>query len=217
MVDSIRILIADDHTLFRNGVKTLLNTEPGMEVIGEASNGDEAIQIALRLLPDVILMDLVMPCKDGISAISEIKAHTDKIRILVLTSYSAEDKSIPAIKAGASGFVLKDCSPDELLQAIRIVNSGETYLPPEIVNILVNEVQHKPETSELSIEQLTDREMEVLKLIAQGLTNEQIASTLFISKRTVSTHINNLLNKLNLESRAQAVIYALQNRIVEIE
>jgi two-component system, NarL family, response regulator LiaR len=217
MIDSIRILIADDHTLFRNGVKTLLNTEPGMEVIGEASNGDEAIQLAKKLLPDIVLMDLVMPVKDGITAISEIIALPGGTRILVLTSYSAEDKSISAIKAGASGFVLKDCSPDELLQAIRIVHSGESYLPPGIVEILVNEVQHKPQSSDFPVEQLTDREMEVLKLIAQGLTNDSIAATLFISKRTVSTHINNLLNKLTLENRAQAVLYALQNRIVEIE
>jgi two-component system, NarL family, response regulator LiaR len=216
MDDPIRILIVDDHTLFRNGVKALLDTEPGMEVIGESSNGEEAVQIAKWLRPDLILMDLVMPLMDGISAITEIKNLKIDTKVLVLTNYLEDDKSISAIKAGASGYILKDCAPQELLCAIRAVYGKQTYLPPEIVNKLVNKIQEKPTATHTSLEQLTDRENEVLKLIAQGLTNEKIAVKLSISKRTVSTHLNNLLSKLHLESRAQAVIYALQNKIVDI-
>jgi NarL family two-component system response regulator LiaR len=210
MNERIRILIADDHTIVRDSLQALIETEPGMEVIGEAEDGVEVVSKACALRPDVILMDLVMPRQDGISAISEIKREYPEARILVLTSFAEDEKVFPAIKAGALGYLLKDSSPQQLLQAIRDVQRGESYLHPTIARKLIGEL-HRPSLDlPLTQEPLTEREMQVLRLVAQGLSNPEIARELVISERTVRTHVSNILGKLHLANRTQAALYALR-------
>jgi len=211
---SIRVLIADDHAVVREGLKALIETEPGLEVVGEAADGEEAAFKARLLKPDVILMDLVMPRKDGIAAIKEIKREDPKARILVLTSFAEDKRIISAIKAGALGYLLKDASPEELLRAIRDVYRGGSSLHPTVAQRLIEEVRGPSETP---LESLTGRELEVLRLIAQGLSNKQIAEKLFISEPTVRTHVSNILRKLHLESRTQAALLALREGLVPTE
>ena len=187
-MNSIRILIAEDHPIVREGLRTLISSEAGMEIVGESVDGVEAVLQARALQPDVVLMDLVMPRQDGLTAIAEIKKENPDIRILVLTSFAEEDKVFPAIKAGALGYLLKDSSPQQLLEAIRAVYRGEPSLHPNIALKLVRE----------------------LKLLAQGLTNQEIAAKLVISEWTVRTHIRNILGKLHLANRTQAALYALR-------
>ncbi len=216
MTEKIRVLIVDDHPLFRNGLKSLLETEPVISVIAEAENGIEAIDLAIELEPDVILMDLKLPLKNGIEAIKEIKCKNSELKILVLTSFSEEENAIPAIIAGALGYIMKDSPPHEVIQAILKANQGSPILSANIATKMIQELQRK-EASTACVEALTDRELEIVKLIAQGTTNEQIAQKLFISKRTVSTHINNINGKLNLKNRAQLVHYAIQNKLIDLD
>jgi len=216
MTEQIRVLIVDDHPLFRNGLKSLLETEPVISVIAEAQNGVEAIDLAIKLEPDVILMDLNLPLKNGIEAIKEIKCKNSEMKILVLTSFSEEENAIPAIIAGALGYIMKDSPPHEVIQAILRVNQGTPILNANIATKLIQELQRKASSTEC-VETLTDRELEIVKLIAQGTTNEQIAQKLFISKRTVSTHINNINGKLHLKNRAQLVHYAIQNKLIDLD
>jgi len=205
----LRILIADDHPIVRDGLRTLINTEPGMELVGEAVNGSEAVEKARVLNPDVILMDLVMPVKDGIQAITEIKQSLPKVSILVLTSFSEEDKVFPAIRAGAMGYLLKDALPEQLLQAIYNVHRGEASLHPSIALQLIREI-NQPSNLPLAEEPLSERELEVLRLVAQGLTNQEIADRLVRSEWTIRTHVRNILSKLHLANRTQAALYALR-------
>lgn len=209
MNDPIRILIADDHTLVRAGLSALLSSEPGMEVVGEAADGTEAIDKAKALKPDVILLDLVMPHQDGIEAITEICNAEPGARILVLTSYTDDDKVFPAIKAGALGYLLKDSEPHELLQAIRSVHAGEPSLAPTIARKLMRELKQPPDIRSAE-HSLSEREVQVLRLVAQGLSNKEIADRLVVGERTVRAHVSNILNKLHLANRTQAALYAIR-------
>jgi len=213
--ESIRLLIADDHAVVREGLRTLIGTEPGMEVVGEAADGVEVVQEARSLQPDVILLDMMMPRKDGLEAINEIMRQDSGARILVLTSFSHDDKVFPAIKAGALGYLLKNASPQALLQAIRDVHRGQPTMSPDIASKLMRELRR---TSDLppTEEPLTEREVDVLRLVAQGLTNQEIAETLIIGVGTVRTHVSNILAKLHLANRTQAALYALREGLAPL-
>ena len=209
MTETIHILIADDHAIVREGLRALIETERGMELVGEAADGVEAVLRARSLQPDVILLDLVMPRKDGIEAIGEIKQENPEARILVLTSFAEDDKVFPAIQAGALGYLLKDSSPQELLQAIREVYRGESSLHPAIARKLIREL-NRPSDLPATEEPLTEREVEVLILVARGLSNQEIAERLVVGERTVRTHVSNILGKLHLANRTQAALYAVR-------
>ena len=216
MSDNIRVLLADDHAVVREGLRTLIGTEPGMEVVGEAADGVETVLKARTLQPDVILLDMVMPRKDGLEAISEIMRQDPGARILVLTSFSHDDKVFPAIKSGALGYLLKNASPQTLLDAIRDVYRGQPTMSPDIAGKLMRELQrtsHLPPTEE----PLTEREMDVLRLVAQGLTNQEIAEALVIGVGTVRTHVSNILAKLHLANRTQAALYALREGLAPLD
>jgi len=215
-MDTIRILIADDHAIVREGLRTLIASEPGMELVGEAADGIEVVSLARSLEPDVILMDLVMPHKDGLEAISEIKHENPEMCILVLTSFAEEDKVFPAIRAGALGYLLKDSSPQQLLQAIYDVHRGESSLHPTVALKLVREIS-QPSDLPPAEHPLTEREVDVLELVAQGLSNQEIADQLVISEWTVRTHVRNILGKLHLANRTQAALYALREGLAELD
>ena len=212
MHNKIKILIVDDHSIVRKGLRALLASQPDMEVVGEAADGLEAINKAESSRPEVILMDLIMPVKNGIEAISEIKKKNPGIRILVLSSFGEDDKVFPAIKAGASGYLLKDTLPQELLQAIIDVYEGRPSLHPEIAMKLMMEISQQTDLPPTE-DPLTEREVEVLKLVAKGLSNQEIAQKLVISERTICAHISNIMNKLHLANRTQAALYALREGI----
>jgi len=212
---NIRILIADDHAVVREGLRTLIRTEPGMEVIGEAADGVEAVHKAHTLQPDVILLDMVMPRKDGVKVIGEIKRENPAARILVLTSFSDDDKVFPAIKAGALGYLLKNASPQRLLSAIRDVYQGEPTMSPDIASKLMRELQRSSDLPPTR-EPLTEREVEVLCLVAQGLSNQEIADTLIVGEGTVRTHVSSILSKLHLANRTQAALYALREGLAPL-
>lgn len=209
MSDPIRVFIADDHPIVRRGIRDLLDTEPGIEVVGEADNGREAVSGVEQSQPNIVLMDLVMPVMDGIEAIQRIREHSPNVRILVLTSFTTDDKVFPAIKAGALGYLIKDTPPEDLLQAIRQVYRGEPTLHPTIAQMLLQEISGPAEQPPAS-EPLTARELEVLKLVARGFSNQEIAESLVVSVATVYTHVSNILAKLHLASRTQAALYALR-------
>jgi len=215
---SIRILIADDHAIVRKGLKALLATEKDMTVVGEAENGVEAVEKAAALAPDVILMDIVMPELDGIEATRRVTAERPETRVLVLTSFAADDKVFPAVKAGALGYLLKDSSPEQLLEAIRQVYKGEPSLEPSIARKVLQELSHPGGgAGKSTTDPLTERELEVLRLIAQGLSNKEIASKIFVAEWTVRSHVSNILGKLHLASRTQAALYALKSGLASLE
>jgi NarL family two-component system response regulator LiaR len=214
MTEMIRVLIADDYPLVRDSLRALLETEPGMEVAGEAADGVEAVLKAHSLQPDVILLVLVMPRRDGIGAIGQIKQQDPDAKILVLTSFAEDDKVFPAIKAGALGYLLKSSSPQQLLQAIRDVYHGQSSLHPTIARKLISELQ-RPQDLPPTPEPLSAREMEVLRLVAQGMTNQEIADELVISERTARTHVSRILEKLHLANRTQAALYAAREGLAD--
>ncbi len=216
MTEAIRILIAADHAVVREGLRGLIATEPGMVVIAEAVDGPDAVSKAGSLRPDVILMDLVMPHLDGLEAIHQIKERDPEARILVLTSFAGDDKVFPAIRNGALGYLLKDTSPQELLHAIRDVYRGESSLHPTIARMLIGEL-NRPPTRRPAADQLTEREVDVLQLVALGLSNEVIGARLFISERTVRTHVSSLLGKLHLANRTQAALYAVREGFASLD
>ena len=215
MTENIRVLIVDDHDIVREGQRALINTEPGMEVVGEAKNGIEAIELAEKLEPDVILLDLHMPKLDGIAASEQIKKENPDARILVLTSFAEDERVYAAIKAGAMGYLLKDSSPQKILESIRDVFHGENTIESRIAQKLMREVQRTSEAPPTE-EPLTIREMEVIKLIAEGLSNHEIAERLVISDKTVRTHVTNILGKLHLANRTQAALYALREGLADL-
>ena len=210
----IRVLIVDDHGIVRKGIRALLSEADGFEVVGEAGNGQEAVLRAEESSPDVILMDLLMPGMDGIEATRQIASRQPGARILVLTSFAADNKVFPAIKAGALGYLLKDSSPDELVRAIRQVHRGEPSLHPTIARKLLQEIA-RPVDLQPAPETLTAREMEVLGLIAQGLSNQEIADRISVSEPTVRAHVSRILGKLHLASRTQAALYAVREGLTD--
>lgn len=216
MTETIRVLIAEDHTIVRGGLVALLEDVEGIEVVSEAADGVEAVLKTRAAKPDVILMDLAMPRKTGIEAIEEIKQENPNARILVLTSFSDDDKVFAAIKAGALGYLLKETSSQDLLQAIIDVHHGESSLHPAIARKLIREL-NRPTTLPPSDEPLTEREAEVLVLVARGLSNQDIADKLIISERTVRTHVSNILSKLHLANRTQAALYALKEGLTSLD
>lgn len=217
MSDKIKILIADDHAVVREGLQALLLTEPDIEVIGEAKNGVEAVDKCRAFEPDVLLLDLVMPRMDGLETIEELRDKGCETRILVLTSFAEDDKVFKAIKTGALGYLLKDSSPDELIRAIHSVHHGESWLHPTIARKLIQEINQTADTDDVLDDPLTDREVDILKAVAKGMSNQEIADELIIGERTVRTHVSNILGKLHLANRTQAALYALREGYISLD
>ena len=216
MSKNIRILIVDDHPVVRHGLRGMLNIKPGLEVVGEAEDGDEAISQARTLEPDVILLDLILPRKDGLAVIEELKQEAHQAYILVLTSLTEDEKLIAALDAGAQGCLLKDSSPTELVRAVRDVYEGELALHPAIARKLLSSSEQPSET-QTYYDSLTKREVEILQLLAQGLSNRQIAESMVISEQTVRSHVTHILEKLGLANRTQAALYALRQGIAQLD
>lgn len=214
--EQIKVLIVDDHQVVRQGLRTFLELHDDVIVVGEAGDGVTAVEMVRQLEPDVVLMDLVMPRLDGIAATRRVKSLNTGTQVIALTSFTEDDKVFPAIQAGASSYLLKDVSPDDLVEAIRAVHRGEARLHPDIARKLMEQVArqsgpgHKAPTNDL-----TEREREVVHLVAQGRSNSEIAQALFISDKTVKTHISNILSKLDLQDRTQLAIYAIKNGLVD--
>jgi len=208
----IRILIVDDHAVVRQGLRFLLEQQPDISVVGECADGEQAVALASSLLPDVILLDLLMPKMDGMTAVREIKRITPVTRIIILTSYYEDDQIFGVIKAGALSYMLKDSSPHELIAAVRAAARGESTLHPMVAAKVLREMQQQS-----PLDELTPRERDVLILIARGRSNHEIAVELSIGEQTVKTHVSNILSKLHLVDRTQAAIYALQKRLVPLK
>ena len=214
--EKIKVLIVDDPQVVRQGLRTFLELHDDVIVVGEAGDGATAVEMVRQFEPDVVLMDLVMPQLDGIVAMRQIKSSGVHTKVIALTSFAEDDKVFPAIQAGASSYLLKDVSPDDLVEAIRAVHRGEARLHPDIVRKLMEQVAHQASPSrEAPTDDLTEREREVICLVAQGHSNSEIAQTLFISDKTVKTHISNILGKLNLQDRTQLAIYAIKHGLVD--
>jgi DNA-binding NarL/FixJ family response regulator len=219
--EPIRVLIVDDHALFRRGLVMVLEQEKDIDLVGEAGDGAEAVNIAQETMPDVVLMDVRMPRRGGIEATSQIKALAPHIKILMLTISDEEADLYDAIKAGASGYLLKEISIEEVANAIRQVHAGQSMISPSMASKLLTEfatmVKKTDEKPAAAQPRLTEREMEVLRLVAKGRNNRDIAKELFISENTVKNHIRNILEKLHLHSRMQAVVYAVREKLLEIQ
>ena len=219
--ERLRVLIADDHALFRRGLEMVLDTEPDIEVVGEAHDGDQAVERATELMPDVVLMDVRMPRRSGIEATQKIKEQLPHVKILVLTNSDEEADLYDSIKAGASGYLLKEISSDEVADSIRSVVEGHSRISPAMASKLLSEFQamtkRQDDRQPLAPPRLTERELEVLGLVAQGKGNRDIAGELFISENTVKNHIRNILEKLQLHSRMEAVIYAVREKLLDIK
>ncbi|MCU7744241.1 response regulator transcription factor [Priestia megaterium] len=209
----IKILIADDHHVVRKGLVFFLQTQPDLEIVGEASNGEEALKLATSLDPHIVLMDLSMPVLDGIEATKELKKQAPHIQVMILTSFSDQDHVIPALEAGASGYQLKESDPDELVAAIRKLMNGENQLHPKVTTHLLTRLTKSSEKKVNFIDHLTKREKDVLKEIAKGKSNKEIGASLHITEKTVKTHVSNILSKLGVQDRTQAALYAVQHGI----
>jgi two-component system, NarL family, response regulator NreC len=216
-LDKIRVLLADDHTILRAGLKMMLNAQPDIETIGEASDGKQAISEAGRLSPDVIIMDITMPECNGIEATRQIKRLLPDVRVLILTMHENEEYLFQTLRAGAAGYMLKEAADTDLISAIRVVSGGRFYLSPSAQSMLVSDYLQRVHTGEErdSYSALTEREREILKLVAEGYTNSQIGERLFISPKTVDTHRTHIMDKLNLHSRAELVKYAMRRGLLE--
>ncbi|MGG3306089.1 response regulator transcription factor [Paenibacillus lautus] len=220
----IRLLIADDHAMVRRGLQVFLATQPDIEMVGEAANGEETLETAKHLNPDVVLMDLNMPILNGIDTTAQLKKEQPHIKVIVLTSFIDYDHVLPAIRAGARGYLLKDIEPEDLVAAIRRVYEGQVELHPDAAGLLMTHVTSPAGADETSgsghqeqaaqLDKLTRREQEVLQLIASGMNNREISEALFITEKTVKTHVSHLLDKLGVADRTQAAIYALKHGIV---
>ena len=211
----IRVLIVDDHAVVRTGLKVFFDLQPDIEVVGEASDGSEGVAMARRLEPDVVLMDLLMPNMDGITAIGRIKAERAETEIVTMTSFIEEEKVTSALEAGASGYVLKDAEAEEVAAAVRAAYAGEVHLDPAVARLLAQRMRSKAAPDETLVEPLTDREKDVLRLLGQGMSNKDIGSTLFITERTARTYVSNILGKLGLASRTQAALYAVEHKLTD--
>lgn len=208
----INILLVDDHPMVREGIKIFLHHDSNLNVVGEASNGEEALEMVAQLQPDVVLMDLIMPVMDGITAIQKLKQNYADMEVIALTSVLEDDKVVGAVQAGSSGYLLKDSHPEELIEAIYAAGRGEVRLHPEAAKRLMRQVQ----TPDMR-EHLTPRETEILRLVAKGSSNKQICKELDLSENTVKAHISSLLSKLGLNSRTQAALFALKTGLVSLE
>jgi DNA-binding NarL/FixJ family response regulator len=217
---SIKVLLADDQAMIRAGLRMILEAEPDIEIVGEAEDGQRAIDSVLRLKPEVVLMDIQMPKMDGLEATRQILAMKDKVscRILILTTFERDEYIFEALRLGACGYLLKNAPPEDLISAIRIIARGDALLSPSVTRRIIEEYAKRPVkisyTEELK--DLTEREIEVLQLIARGQSNSEIASNLVVSEATVKTHVSNLLSKLNLRDRAQAVVFAYESGLVQL-
>ncbi len=212
----VRVLIVDDHAIVRKGLRALFSEVPEVDVVGEAGDGEEALKRVASLSPDVVLMDLVMPKVDGVAATAQITAEQTNVRVLALTSFDTDDMVFPAMKAGALGYLLKDSDPQDLIEAIHQVHRGEPSLHPRIARKVLQELS-RPKAGPPTPDPLTEREMEVLQLVARGLSNQDIAKQLVVTEVTVRTHVSHILSKLHLANRVQATLYALREGLVSLE
>jgi DNA-binding NarL/FixJ family response regulator len=212
--EKIRVLLVDDHAVVRMGLKTFLDLQDDIEVVGEASDGSQAVAVARRLKPDVILMDLLMPNMDGLTAIGRIKGELPETEIVAVTSFIEEEKVTAALEAGASGYLLKDAEAEEVAAAVRSAYAGEVHLDPAVARLLAQRLRDR-KTKPDPVEPLTDRERDVLRLLGQGMSNKEIGAALFITERTARTYVSNILGKLGLSSRTQAALYAVEHKIAE--
>ncbi|MFW5490098.1 MAG: response regulator [Desulfovibrio sp.] len=217
MNNTIRVLVVDDHNIVRIGLRTFLSGFDDMEVVGEAANGKEAVRQADELQPDIVLMDMMMPVMDGIEAIRVMRDQGLQSRVIALTSFATDDKIFPAIKAGAMGYLLKDSSPDDLLEAIRKVHRGEPVLAPDIARKVLTELAQPQVAAKPTPDPLTPRELQTLKLVATGKSNKAIAEELFVSEATVRTHMTSILSKLHLANRVEATLYALREGLASLD
>lgn len=214
MPEPIRVLIVDDHRVVRQGLRGFLETYTDIQVVAEAENGVQAVNLTREHVPDVILMDLLMPEMDGVEAINQIAVFSPSTRIIVLTSYTEDEYLFPAMQAGAQGYLLKDIEPEDLVSAIRAAARGQATLHPSVAARLVQGID---QTSKDELADLSERELEVLRLVAQGLSNREIAETLTVSEGTVKSHVSNILSKLHLAHRTQAALYALKRKLISLE
>jgi DNA-binding NarL/FixJ family response regulator len=212
MADAIRIVVVDDHAVVREGLRAFLSVQDGFEIVGEAADGDEALERAEQLDPDVILMDLVMPNRDGVSAMQKLRERAARSRVIVLTSFLEDDRLLPALEAGAAGYLLKDSQPAELARAVRAAHAGEAIIDPTVAARLVQALSERPPAP--ALDDLTARERDVLKLIAQGRSNKRIALELGISEKTVKTHVGHVLAKLDVTDRTQAAVLAVRHGLI---
>ncbi len=215
MSERISILIVDDHTVVRQGVRAFLEVQPDFSIAGEAESGEQAVQLAQELIPDVVLMDLVLPGIDGVEATRQIRRVSPRTQVIVLTSYYEDEHVFPALRAGAISYTLKDIRPAELVEIVRKAAAGESVLHPRVASRLIQEVRQARRTVPPAFAELTERELEVLRMIAEGRSNASIAEQLVLSEKTVKGHVSNILGKLHMEDRTQAAVFAWQQGLME--
>jgi len=217
MSEKITVLLVDDHAVVRQGVRTFLETQADLSVVGEAGSGGEAVKLAAQHVPDVVLMDLIMPDMDGVEATRQVRQVSPRSQVVVLTSYHEDEHIFPALKAGALSYVLKDLSAEELAEAVRKAAKGEAVLHPRVAARVIKELQGLRADKVNPFTELSERELEVLKLIADGMSNAEMAAKLVLSEKTIKGHVSNILSKLHLVDRTQAAVYAWREGIVRKE